>query len=68
MSEACTPTNRTASIDIMRGVVILLMMLDSVSWIGFGAMLLIVVDYPVAKAFAGYKHKKMHNQPWLSYL
>ncbi len=42
--------------------------LDGVGWIWLGASLLIVLHYPIAKAFSNYKHKNKHNQPWLSYL
>ncbi len=42
--------------------------LDAVWWIWAGAVILVVGLYPVAKAFAAYKHREKHTKPWLSYL
>ncbi|MEM1250164.1 MAG: heparan-alpha-glucosaminide N-acetyltransferase domain-containing protein [Acidobacteriota bacterium] len=41
--------------------------LSSVGWIWVGAVALAVTHYPVARAFAGYKHREKRNKPWLSY-
>ncbi len=41
--------------------------LSSVPWIWFGALALTIGLYPVAKAFAAYKHREKLNKPWLSY-
>ena len=40
---------------------------SSVGWIWAGAVTLVLVHYPVAKAFASYKHREKRNKPWLSY-
>ena len=40
---------------------------DRVAWIWVGAAVLVAVHYPIAKAFAAYKHREKHAQPWLSY-
>ena len=42
--------------------------LTSVGWIWIGAVALALFHYPIAKAFAEYKHRHKHQQPWLSYL
>ncbi len=42
--------------------------LDGVGSIWVGAILLILVHYPIAKYFATYKHNNKHRRPWLSYL
>lgn len=41
--------------------------LPSVGWIWVGAALLILIHYPLAKAFAAYKHREKRTKPWLSY-
>ena len=41
--------------------------LDGVMWIWLGAVVLTLFHYPIAKAFASYKHKEKHSKPWLSY-
>jgi uncharacterized membrane protein len=41
--------------------------LDSVLWIWVGMFALIALHYPIAKAFAAYKHREKRNKPWLSY-
>ena len=41
--------------------------LDSVLWIWVGMFTLVAVHYPIAKAFAAYKHREKRNKPWLSY-
>lgn len=41
--------------------------LSSAPWIWAGAIVLILVHYPVARAFASYKHREKRNKPWLSY-
>ena len=39
----------------------------SVWWIWIGAVVLVLALYPVARAFAAYKHREKRNKPWLSY-
>ncbi len=41
--------------------------LASVGWIWIGAVVLVLIHYPIATAFASYKHREKHNKPWLSY-
>ncbi|QTD56877.1 DUF1624 domain-containing protein [Parasphingorhabdus cellanae] len=41
--------------------------LDSVLWIWIGAGALVLIHYPIAKAFAAYKHREKRNKPWLSF-
>jgi len=41
--------------------------LNSVAWIWGGAVALIAIHYPMAKAFATYKHQQKVSRPWLSY-
>ena len=41
---------------------------SSVTWIWVGFVVLALVHYPLAKAFAHYKHNHKQAQPWLSYL
>lgn len=41
--------------------------LNSVMWIWIGAIILTLAMYPLAKAFAAYKHREKRNKPWLSY-
>ena len=42
--------------------------LSNVAWIWVGAVTLVLVHYPIARAFASYKHREKRNKPWLSYL
>ena len=37
------------------------------AWIWIGAVALVLVHYPVATAFASYKHREKRKKPWLSY-
>ncbi len=41
--------------------------LPSVGWIWVGALVLILIHYPLAKVFSAYKHREKRNKPWLSY-
>ena len=41
---------------------------SSVVWIWAGAAALVLAHYPIARAFASYKHREKRNKPWLSYL
>ena len=41
--------------------------LSNVAWIWVGAAALVLAHYPIAKAFASYKHREKRNKPWLSY-
>lgn len=41
--------------------------LGSVAWIWMVAVALVLAHYPVARAFASYKHREKRNKPWLSY-
>lgn len=41
--------------------------LSNVAWIWVGGVALALVHYPVARAFASYKHREKRNRPWLSY-
>ena len=41
--------------------------LSSVAWIWVGTIALALAHYPIAKAFASYKHREKRNKPWLSY-
>ncbi len=41
--------------------------LNNVGSIWIGAVVLIVMHYPIASWFAQYKHREKHNKPWLSY-
>ncbi len=40
---------------------------DAVWWIWVGAIILIVIHYPLAKFFSDFKHREKRNKPWLSY-
>ena len=42
--------------------------LSNVAWIWVGTVILVLAHYPIAKAFASYKHREKRNKPWLSYL
>ena len=42
--------------------------LSSVGWIWVGTVALAVAHYPIARAFASYKHREKRRKPWLSYL
>ena len=42
--------------------------LGSVAWIWVGTIALALAHYPIASAFAAYKHREKRNKPWLSYL
>ena len=42
--------------------------LSGVAWIWAGAAALVLAHYPIARAFASYKHREKRNKPWLSYL
>ena len=42
--------------------------LSNVAWIWAGAVILVLVHYPIARTFASYKHREKRNKPWLSYL
>lgn len=42
--------------------------LNSVAWIWVGTIALALAHYPIASAFAAYKHREKRNKPWLSYL
>ncbi len=65
--------SRIASIDIMRGLVIILMMLDHVCERFYmhvrtgDPIALVAVHHPLARAFSVYKHREKRNKPWLSY-
>lgn len=41
--------------------------LSSVAWIWVGTIALALAHYPIASAFAAYKHREKRNKPWLSY-
>lgn len=41
--------------------------LSAVPWIWIGALVLTLIMFPLANAFARYKHKYKHLKPWLSY-
>ena len=41
--------------------------LNSVAWIWVGTIALALAHYPIAKAFASFKHREKRNKPWLSY-
>ena len=42
--------------------------LSNVAWIWAGTVILVLAHYPIARAFASYKHREKRNKPWLSYL
>ena len=41
--------------------------LGSVAWIWVGTIALALAHYPIASAFAAYKHREKRNKRWLSY-
>ena len=41
--------------------------LSNVAWIWVGTAALVLAHYPIARAFASYKHREKRNRPWLSY-
>ena len=41
--------------------------LSGVGWIWVGTIALALAHYPIASAFAAYKHREKRNKPWLSY-
>ena len=41
--------------------------LSGVAWIWAGAIVLVLAHYPIARAFAAYKHRHKRAKPWLSY-
>lgn len=41
--------------------------LSGVAWIWAGAIALVLAHYPIARAFAAYKHREKRAKPWLSY-
>ncbi|MCY3640312.1 MAG: hypothetical protein OXH37_04795 [Gammaproteobacteria bacterium] len=41
--------------------------MSSVAWIWAGTIALALGHYPVAGAFAAYKHREKRDKPWLSY-
>ena len=42
--------------------------LSNVAWIWAAAAALALAHYPIARAFASYKHREKRDKPWLSYL
>ncbi len=40
---------------------------SSVAWIWAGTLALALAHYPIARAFASYKHREKRSRPWLRY-